>query len=163
MCCRGTLSVKERNLRENERESKEDFFMDILIQVLFLVLLLGAAPLLVGEIFARVDGEGLNLPSRWVSGQMFLWAGFQIICVPLILIHPKDSFRHLCMLFGGFMAAALFLALGVTAGRRKKQKHFRLKSGAVKGIRWRFFVVAFFQSACPATGSCCDNGIRGGG
>lgn len=98
--------------------------MNTLIQILVLVLLLGAAPLLVGGMFVRADGEGLNLPCRWVSGQMFLWAGFQIICVPLILIHPKDSFRLLCMMYGGFMAAALLLALGTMAGKRKKQKAF---------------------------------------
>lgn len=124
MCFRGRLSVKERNSCENGREAEEDFYMDTLIQILVLVLLLGAAPLLVGGIFVCADGEGLKLPFRWVSGQMFLWAGFQIICVPLILIHPKDSFRLLCMLFGGFMAAALLLALGATAGRRKKQRMF---------------------------------------
>lgn len=98
-----------------------------LIQILILVLLLGVAPLLVGGLFSRIDKEGLNLPLRWVSGQMFLWAGFQIICVPLILIHPDNSFRYLCMLFGGFMAAALLAALGAEAWRRKKRKTFPAK------------------------------------
>lgn len=68
-------------------------------QVLVLVLMLGAVPLLVGGIFVRMDGEGSGLsgagdklpgegpglPLRWVSGQVVLWAGFQVICVPGIL------------------------------------------------------------------------------
>lgn len=93
-----------------------------MIQILILVLLLGAAPLLVGGLFVRPGGEGADLPFQWVSGQMFLWAGFQIICVPLILIHRNNNFRHLCMLFGGFMAAALLMALGVEVRRRKRQR-----------------------------------------
>lgn len=111
-----------------------------LIQILILVLLLGVAPLLVGGIFTRADGEGLNLPFRWVGGQMFLWAGFQIICVPLILIHPDSSFRYLCMLFGGFMAAALLLALGTETGRRKKQKALPVKRRDCEKDKAAFFL-----------------------
>lgn len=146
MCCRGKLPVCERNSCKNEREPKEDFFMDTLIRVLFLVLLLGAAPLLVGGIFVRADGEGSHLPSRWVSGQMFLWAGFQIICVPLILIHPENSFRHLCMLFGGFMAAALLLALGELVGRRKKQKALPAKKQSSERDKVALFLWLLFFS-----------------
>lgn len=102
--------------------------LQTLLQILIIVLLLVAVPLLVGGVFARVDGEGLNLPLRWVSGQMFLWTGFQIICVPLILFHPDNSFRYLCMLFGGFMAAALLVVLGTEAGRRKKRKALQAKN-----------------------------------
>lgn len=93
-----------------------------MIQILILVLLLGVLPLLAGGMFVRAGGEGLKLPLRWVSGQMFLWAGFQIICVPLILMHREHNFRHLCVLFGCFLAAVLLLALGTTVRRRKGPK-----------------------------------------
>lgn len=93
-----------------------------MIQILILVLLLGAAPVLVGGLFVPADREGFDLPFRWVSGQMFLWAGFQIICVPLILLHQNHNFRHLCILFGGFMAAAVLAALGAEVRRKKEPK-----------------------------------------
>lgn len=93
-----------------------------MIQILILALLLGAAPFLAGGLFVRTGGEGSDLPFRWVSGQMFLWAGFQIICVPLILMHQKNNFRHLCMLYGGFLAVSLFLALGAEVRRRRGLK-----------------------------------------
>lgn len=114
--------------------------LQIMIQLLILVLLLGAVPLLVGGVFARVDGEGLNLLLRWVSGQMFLWTGFQIICVPLILIHPDNSFRYLCMLFGGFMAAASLLALIAEAGRRRKTKAFPAEKRGFERDKAAFFL-----------------------
>lgn len=94
-----------------------------MIQVLVLVLLLVVIPLFTGGLFVPADERGPGvLPLRWVGGQMLLWAGFQILCVPLILVHPDNSFRYLCMLFGGFMAAALLLALGAEVVRRKKRK-----------------------------------------
>lgn len=90
----------------------------ILVQILILVLLLGVAPLLVGGLFSRIDKEGLNLPLRWVSGQMLIWAVFQMICVPLIL--GDQNFLHLCILFGGFLTVALLLAFGAAVRRRMK-------------------------------------------
>lgn len=117
--------------------------LQIMIQLLILVLLLGAVPLLVGGIFARVAGEGLNLPLRWVSGQMFLWTGFQIICVPLILIHPDNSFRYLCVLFGGFMAAMSLLALAAEAGRREKRKVLQAEKQGGERDKAAFFLWLF--------------------
>lgn len=94
-----------------------------MIGILILVLLLGAVPLLVGGIFVRADREGGNLLFRWVSGQMFIWAGFQVICVPLILFGQDDSFGHLCVLFGIFLTGAALPAL-VAALRRKGKVSF---------------------------------------
>ncbi len=101
----------------------------ILGQILMLILLLGVVPLLVGGIFVRDHREGRDLPFRWVSGQMFMWAGFQIICVPLILSGQRNNFRHLCILFGVFMAAALLLAFGAAIRRRAKGKAAAVFSG----------------------------------
>lgn len=103
--------------------------IQIVIQILILVLLLGVIPLLAGGIFVRVEGEGLNLPLRWVGGQMFIWAGFQIICVPLILNHQDNNFRHLCILFGGFLALVLLLSMGVAIRRKEKTAVVRNRGG----------------------------------
>ncbi|MCM1191816.1 MAG: DUF6077 domain-containing protein [Butyrivibrio sp.] len=91
-----------------------------MVQTLILVLLLGVVPLFVGGLFMPAEERGAgSLPLRWVGGQMFLWAGFQVICVPLILGGQNHNFRRLCILFGCFLALALFLAL-VAAVRRRK-------------------------------------------
>lgn len=75
----------------------------MVVQFLILILLLGVVPFLAGSLLLRPETkEGRNPIYCWVSGQMLLWAGFQMICVPLILAWQKDNFRHLCLLFGLF-------------------------------------------------------------
>lgn len=88
--------------------------------MLILILLLGVAPLLAGGIFVRADGGGRQLPLRWVSGQFLFWAGFHVMCVPLVLSPNEQSFSWLCMLFGGFMAGAAGVSLGMMLRRRKR-------------------------------------------
>ncbi len=91
------------------------------VQLLILILLLGAAPLLAGSLLARPGTrEGRNPVLCWVSGQMLLWAGFQIICVPLILAWQQENFRQLCLLFGIFTTAVPLAALAVLLWRRRR-------------------------------------------
>ena len=90
------------------------------VQILILILLLGVAPLLAGGIFVPAGDSGKNIPLRWVSGQFLFWAGFQILCVPLVLAPHEKSFWWLCVLFGGFMAGAVLLSLGLKLRRRKR-------------------------------------------
>lgn len=92
--------------------------VQVLVQVMILALLLLAAPLLAGGVFDGAAGEGRCIPFRWVSGQMLLWAGFQLICVPLVLLQPHASFRYLCVCFGVYMAVVPLLGLGATLRRR---------------------------------------------
>lgn len=108
--------------------------MQTVAQILMLVLLLGIVPLLVGGIFARLDGDvphlsgedsdfskkGINLPLRWVSGQMVLWAGFQVICVPGIL--AEASFHTIVVLFLVYTGLLLLLSLGIGIRHWKKGK-----------------------------------------
>lgn len=95
--------------------------MRIVVQVLILILLLGAAPFLAGSLFAGPGTkEGRSPVFCWVSGQMFLWAGFQMICVPLILAWQVNNFRHLCLLFGIFTAGVMFAALAVMLRRKRR-------------------------------------------
>lgn len=112
----------------------------ILIQILILALLLVAVPLFVGGIFVRADEKSINLPLRWVSGQMALWAGFQIICIPLILHQQDNGFRLLCVLFGCYMAAALFFALGAAVRRRKGLKAVPIERRSGKRDRTAVFL-----------------------
>lgn len=45
-------------------------------------------------------GRGFTL---WVSGQMLLWAGFQLICVPCVLL--EKSFLHVVYYYGGLVGS----------------------------------------------------------
>ncbi len=57
-----------------------------MIGVIILLLWLFVIPTLVGNIAAAgVDKRKKNLPFLWITGQMLLWAVFQLIAVPLIL------------------------------------------------------------------------------
>lgn len=104
--------------------------IQILIQILIFIMLLGVIPFLVGGMFVREGEEGVHFAFRWVSGQMFIWAGFQIICVPLILFQKHNNFRYLCILFGGFLASSALLALGVWVRRRKGPRAPRAEAGS---------------------------------
>lgn len=82
----------------------------IIVQLLIFIILALVTPVIVGGLASGVDR---SLPFRWVSGQFLLWAGFQVICVPMVLAGRKLS--ELVVIFSGFMAAmALFsLASGI--------------------------------------------------
>lgn len=115
-----------------------------LVQVLIFILLLAVIPFLAGGIFVRAGEGGVRPVFRWVSGQMLIWAGFQIICVPLILLCWENNFRHLCVLFGGFLAALSLLALGLEVRRKKGLSLQGTKiRRAVKSI-WEADRAAFF-------------------
>jgi len=116
----------------------------VVVQILILIFLLGVMPLLTGGLFVRADEEGLKLPLRWVSGQFFLWAGFQILCVPLVLAAPDDGFPYVCGLYGGFMAVAAFFSLGADIWRRTKGRTGaagRRVSGNKRGINIIFWLL----------------------
>lgn len=110
--------------------------MQMVVQILILVFMLGIVPLVVGGIFARLDGEGsdlpkksLNLPLRWVSGQMVLWAGFQVICVPGIL--KEVPFHFVGNLFLVYTVVLLLCSLGIGIRHWKEGK--RQASGGFRG------------------------------
>lgn len=100
------------------------------MQILILAVLLLLIPTVVGGIAAGVEKEGIRggaaLPFRWVSGQIILWAGFQIICVPMIL--AQRSFRDVVVLFSGYMATMVLLSVAVGI-------HRRVGSPALKRVR----------------------------
>ena len=98
----------------------------------------------VGGIFVDVDYRAVNLPFRWISGQICLWAGFQIICVPLVLNEKKGGFMDVILLFSVY-TVAMFL-FSVSIGIRRKLKaipHERLLGRS--GEKWDF--LSFFRWA----------------
>lgn len=57
-----------------------------MVGAMILIIWLFVIPALVGNIAAAgVDKRKTNLPFLWITGQMLLWAVFQLIAVPLIL------------------------------------------------------------------------------
>ena len=57
----------------------------VAIQLLILALLLLAVPAIVGSLCIHAGEWGGKLIFQWISGHFLLWAGFQVICVPMVL------------------------------------------------------------------------------
>ena len=90
-------------------------------------MLLVVVPIVVGSLFRHnVDKELTGPVFRWISGQIFLWACFQLVCVPMILLELDFDFA-----VAGFSAvqALAVLTAAVTAVRNRKT------AWAITGIR----------------------------
>ena len=87
----------------------------MIVQILILIFLLVPVPMVVGGIAAKVD---TGLPFRWISGQIILWAGFQIICVPMILVNR--NFQVVVILFSVYTAAMVLFAIVAEIRRQVK-------------------------------------------
>ena len=98
----------------------------IVLQIGWMAILLLAVPYWVGQIFADVNKGSKKPPFLWISGQMLLWAGFQLLCVPVIL--RKGSFGQVVLFFSMYTAMLLLLAT-VLFFRRKKKQTLRVLAG----------------------------------
>lgn len=110
----------------------------MILQILILVALLTAVPTAVGCIYEKVNVRGSRPIFRWISGQMTLWAGFQAVCVPMIL--RKAPLSTVATLFGVYTGALLLLSLG-TCVRRFAEEERRLRNprsafGRDAGLFW---------------------------
>lgn len=91
------------------------------MQVLVLGLWLLVIPILAGGIFVdSKEKRKAALPFGWISGQMLLWAAFQLLCVPLIL--KEKSFRLVVLLFqlGAFGLAVIGLVFWILHFRKAR-------------------------------------------
>ena len=117
----------------------------MIVQLLVLALLTLVIPVVVGGLTVSVDK---SLLFRWISGQFLLWAGFQIICVPMILASRR--FQDVVILFSGYMSALALLAVAVVLRRRVKEPRQR-KTDDVRRKRegillWLlFWIILVFQ------------------
>lgn len=87
------------------------------LQFFVAALLLLAAPVAAGSLFGRMDKDMRGPVFWWVSGQLFLWACFQLICVPMILLETDYSF--VSGVYSGVLALTV-LAAAVRALRSRK-------------------------------------------
>ena len=90
----------------------------MMIQIGMSVLLLVIAPMVVGTLFRKVNSGSSRVLSCWISGHLFLWAGFQLISVPLIL--KQKSFSDVVLCYNGFQIAVVVLAVILLFLNRKK-------------------------------------------
>ena len=94
---------------------------DLILKLLVLMGLLFIIPTIVGSLTANIETVGqkgkMNLPLWWICGQILLWAGFQVICLPMVL--TGESFGNVVTLFSCFMAVMVLLAVIVGIHRRK--------------------------------------------
>ncbi len=102
----------------------------MITQIIMPVILMGIVPVVVGTLFKKVNTNSAGIPFFWVSGQMLLWAGFQLVSVPLILF--RRSFTQVCGLYSLFVAGMVILAAAVWLFERMKIQNGK-KDKAVEG------------------------------
>ncbi len=90
----------------------------LIVQLVILAVMLLAVPFLAGGVFVDMRRSCSGLLSRWVSGQMLLWAGFELISVPMIL--AERQFPEVVRLFLAYTAFVIVLALVLETVRRKR-------------------------------------------
>uniref|UniRef100_UPI0040559E37 DUF6077 domain-containing protein n=1 Tax=Acetatifactor sp. TaxID=1872090 RepID=UPI0040559E37 len=92
----------------------------LVLQIVILGILLIAVPMFVGSLFVAGDKCKTKPLFGWISGQMLLWAGFQCICVPLVLRQERFGVVKQCFLV--YTAVLLCVAFVVWIYRRRKEK-----------------------------------------
>ncbi len=81
----------------------------LFVQIGILAILLLVIPMIVGSLFEKMDNTSHGPLFWWLGGQMVLWAGFQLICVPFIL--KEGRFESVLLLFGVYMGVLVVAAI----------------------------------------------------
>ena len=90
----------------------------IVLGIFILFILLLVVPTVVGAGFVNVDKNSKKLPFMWIYGQIVLWAGFQLISVPVVLM--KASFNIVVAVFSVY--TLVFLGMGICFLWKNKEK-----------------------------------------
>ena len=134
-----------------------------MVGAVILFVMLYPVPVLVGSLAAacvdrKVENYRRKLPFLWISGQLLLWAAFQLITVPLVLKEvpfSTDFARALShenppwtvvTLFGGTMAVLTAVSLLLLLWKlRKGKRAFAVVRGAeASKSRWSLFLWCVF-------------------
>ena len=124
-----------------------------MIPILIFAILVFPIPALIGYLFRNIDQSTRSLPFYWVSGQVLLWALFQLLCVPFILLEQPFSkvILYFNLLTGLLAAASLFsLLYRLSKNLRSTVQHPNRATSSPKGksfyILWGiFFLLLIFQ------------------
>lgn len=92
----------------------------LVVQITMFAIALILIPTIVGSLFFNVDRDAKKLCFMWISGQMLLWAGFQLICVPMILLEKKFTTVYIC--FNIYTVMLVISALVLYFFRKHKGK-----------------------------------------
>lgn len=118
-----------------------------MISVLILAVWLLLIPTAVGGIAAAgVDKRKKNLPFLWITGQIILWAVFQVICVPFVLM--EKEFSLVVLLYGvtASLLAAVSIVISVLRLRRRKNG-FQVIEGRKEGHgKWYYVLWTVFAA-----------------
>lgn len=115
----------------------------IAIRILILGIILLIIPTVVGGLFVNVDKSAVKLPFMWISGQILLWAGFQCICLPLILLEKR--FSTVVQLFWIYMGLLVLLSVFLYFVRKhKKACSLRVISGTDEKKPYRLLWLVFW-------------------
>lgn len=100
--------------------------MPLILQIFIMALWLSVIPMAVGGCFRNLSektaGSGRLLDRllfRWVSGQMLLWACFQLVCVPCVIL--EKDFQYVVYDFGAASCVLVFAGVWRTVSSRGKQ------------------------------------------
>lgn len=91
----------------------------MMIQIGMSMLLLIIVPMIAGTLFRKVNSGCGKALSCWICGHLFLWAGFQMISVPLILL--RKSFSDVTLCYNGFQVGIIFLSVILLLVGRKRE------------------------------------------
>lgn len=106
----------------------------LVLQILWLEIILLAVPTVVGTLFSDVDNHSANLPFWWVSGQILLWAGMEVITVPLVL--AQGRLTDVVWRFSGYTVLLLFVAgVRLVIVRRKKTAALHVVAQDLDSVR----------------------------
>lgn len=129
---------------------RKDAWILTALRILTAVLLLLAIPALVGGLFRQnVDKDMRGPVFQWISGQIFLWACFQIICVPMILL--EYDFGYVVKAFNGVtVLAALAAAVSLVRNRKAVTAVTEIRGSdrkrSARNILWiLFWMILLFQ------------------
>ena len=117
-----------------------------MIPIFIFVILLFPVPALIGYLFRNINHSTRSLPFYWVSGQVLLWALFQLLCVPFILL--EQPFSKVVLYFNILTAILVVFSLFYLFyhSRHRHPKTAKHPKGKSAYILWGvFFLLLAFQ------------------
>ena len=100
--------------------------LPLLFQLFMMALWLFGIPMAVGGCFqgllqrdGTVGHKGVGILFHWVSGQMLLWACFQFVCVPYVLLELE--FYHVVYIFGALAVVLAFVGVFLSGHSKGKR------------------------------------------
>lgn len=111
--------------------------MKIAVGCLILCIWLVGIPLLIGAVpsFFVKNRPRWSLPFMWTGGYMISWALFQLVTVPLVLLHVPQGFKVVVRLYAGCSLALAAVGLFLLIRFRVRKARLTLIRGESGGSR----------------------------